>query len=180
MRLLLGLILAQAAFCVEAAAAVPEPSIPEGSSARGPQPDNETEPWWSLQPLHAPDVPKPTGWAEAWARTPVDAFIAKELESRGVTASPEADRVALIRRLSFDLIGLPPAPERVRAFIQDRDPRAYENLVEELLASPRYGERWARHWLDVVHYGDSHGYDKESRAPTRGLIGITSSAPSTG
>ncbi len=79
--------------------------------------------------------------------------------------SPEADRRTLIRRLSFDLHGLPPTPERVQKFVNDSDPQAYEKLVDELLQSPRYGERWARHWLDVVHYGDTHGYDKDKLRP---------------
>ena len=83
--------------------------------------------------------------------------------SRGLTPSPEADRRTLIRRLSFDLIGLPPTPEEIDAFVADPNPNAYEALVDRLLASPHYGERWGRHWLDVVHYGDTHGYDKDKR-----------------
>ncbi len=79
--------------------------------------------------------------------------------------APEADRRTLIRRLTFDLTGLPPTSEEVEEFVQDADPLAYENLVDRLLASPRYGERWARHWLDVVHYGDTHGYDKDKPRP---------------
>jgi hypothetical protein len=121
--------------------------------------------WWSLRPLVQPEKPRLAAWAEKWARTPIDAFIAKELDTHHLTCSPEADRTTLIRRLYFDLVGLLPGPERVCAFVQDRDPRAYENLVEELLASPQYGERWARHWLDIVHYGDSHGFDKDKPRP---------------
>src|SRR5437763_1551886 len=75
--------------------------------------------------------------------------------------SPQADRRTLIRRLSFDLLGLPPDPARVDAFVGDPRPDAYERLVDEMLASPAYGERWAPHWLDVVHYGETHGYDKD-------------------
>ena len=82
---------------------------------------------------------------------------------QGLKPSPEADRRTLIRRLSFDLIGLPPTPEEIDAFVQDPNPNAYEALVDRLLASPHYGERWGRHWLDVVHYGDTHGYDKDKR-----------------
>ncbi len=77
--------------------------------------------------------------------------------------SPEADRRTLIRRLTFDLHGLPPTPEEIDGFLGDDAPDAYEKLVDRLLASPRYGERWGRHWLDVVHYGDTHGYDKDKR-----------------
>ena len=98
-----------------------------------------------------------------WARTPIDAFILSELEKRGLSPSPEADRRTLIRRLTFDLLGLPPTPEEIDAFVGDPSPDAYESLVDRLLASPHYGERWGRHWLDVVHYGDTHGYDKDKR-----------------
>ena len=83
--------------------------------------------------------------------------------ARDSQPSPEADRRTLIRRLTFDLIGLPPTPEEIEAFVHDPDPNAYEALVDRLLASPHYGERWGRHWLDVVHYGDTHGYDKDKR-----------------
>src|SRR5205823_11161456 len=90
-----------------------------------------------------------------WVRTPVDAFVLSRLERQGMAPNPEADRRTLIRRLYFDLLGLPPTPEEVDTFERDRSPDAYERLVERLLASPAYGERWARHWLDVVHYGDT-------------------------
>ena len=91
------------------------------------------------------------------------AFILADARTEGLKPSPEADRRTLIRRLSFDLIGLPPTPEEIEAFVDDPDPNAYEALVDRLLASPHYGERWGRHWLDVVHYGDTHGYDKDKR-----------------
>src|SRR5262249_15399291 len=104
--------------------------------------------------------PVPNG---SWARTPVDAFVLFELGKRRLSPSPEADRRTLIRRLSFDLLGLPPTPDEIGAFVGDPSPAAYESLVDRLLASPRYGERWGRHWLDVVHYGDTHGYDKDKR-----------------
>jgi hypothetical protein len=106
--------------------------------------------WWSLKPLA-----KPAG------EHTIDEFIRAKLAEKGLTPSPEADRATLIRRLTFDLHGLPPAWEEVKAFEADRSPDAYERLVDRLLASPRYGERWARHWLDVAHYGESHGYDKD-------------------
>ena len=88
---------------------------------------------------------------------PIDSFIADKLRANGLRPSPEADRRTLIRRLHFDLHGLPPSPDDIQRFIGDADPKAYEHLVGRLLASPRYGERWARHWLDVVHYGETHG-----------------------
>ncbi|MBX3177280.1 MAG: PSD1 domain-containing protein [Candidatus Hydrogenedentes bacterium] len=94
----------------------------------------------------------------AWPRTEIDHFILAKIEEAGLAPAPEADRRTLIRRLSFGLLGLPPAPEEVVAFENDPDPRAYENLVERYLASPHYGERWARHWLDVARYADTKGY----------------------
>lgn len=122
-----------------------------------------SETWWSLQPLTPPSIPRVK--TPAWVRTPVDAFILDRLEHEGMKPSPEADRRTLIRRLYFDLLGLPPTPAAIDDFVRDAAPDAYENLVERLLASPRYGERWARHWLDVVHYGDTHGYDKDKVRP---------------
>jgi hypothetical protein len=121
------------------------------------------ETWWSLQPLTRPALPPVKN--PAWVRTPVDAFILARLEQQGFTPSGEADRRVLIRRLYHDLLGLPPTPEEIDAFVRDRTRNTYESLVERLLASPRYGERWARHWLDVVHYGDTHGYDKDKLRP---------------
>ncbi|HEX2523757.1 MAG TPA: DUF1549 domain-containing protein, partial [Terriglobia bacterium] len=114
--------------------------------------------WWSLKTLELPLKPVLN---DLWIRTPIDAFILAKLKEKGLTPSPEADRRTLIRRLTYDLHGLPPTPEEVRSFLNDKSPVAYEKLVDRLLASPRYGERWARHWLDTVHYGDSHGYDKD-------------------
>ncbi|MBP6820970.1 MAG: DUF1553 domain-containing protein [Acidobacteria bacterium] len=119
---------------------------------------------WAWQPVQKSVVPTIRNPQSA-IRNEVDAFISAKLSQAGLSMSPAADRRTLIRRLYFDLIGLPPSPERVRQFIADRDPRAYEKLVDELLSSPRYGERWARHWLDVVHYGDTHGYDKDKLRP---------------
>lgn len=116
------------------------------------------EAWWSLRPLIRPKPP-------ADNVSPIDAFIRAKLGEQKLSPSPEADRRTLVRRLYFDLHGLPPTPEDVRAFVGDRSPDAYERLVDRLLSSPRYGERWARHWLDVVHYGDSHGYDKDKPRP---------------
>ena len=119
--------------------------------------------WWSLKPVVRPNVPKVKN--TDGIRNPIDAFIRARLEAEGLAPSKEADRLTLIRRLTFDLHGLPPTPEEVDAFVKDTRPDAYEKLVDRLLASPRYGERWGRHWLDVVHYGDTHGYDRDKRAP---------------
>jgi hypothetical protein len=125
------------------------------------------ETWWSLEPVKRPLVPQfPADSPQAkFVRNPIDAFIVAKLTQQGLSPSLEADRRTLIRRLSFDLTGLPPTPEEIDLFLQDTQPRAYERLVDRLLDSPRYGERWARHWLDVVHYGDTHGYDKDQPRP---------------
>ena len=112
---------------------------------------------WSLEPLRKPPVPP----ASKWAITPIDAFVLARLDELKLTPSPEADRPTLIRRLTYDVQGLPPSWEEIQAFVSDRSPDAYEKLVDRLLASPQYGERWGRHWLDVAHYGESHGYDKD-------------------
>jgi hypothetical protein len=128
-----------------------------GSST--PAPAEET--WWSLRPLSQPAIPAVKD--RSWVRNPVDAFILAKLESKGLQPAAEAERRLLIRRLTYDLHGLPPKPEEVQAFVDDPRPDAYERLVDRLLASPAYGERWARHWLDVAHYGDTHGYDKDKR-----------------
>jgi hypothetical protein len=101
----------------------------------------------------------------AWCRTPIDRFIAARLAEKGLHPSPEADRRTLIRRLSFDLVGLPPTPEEIAAFLEDRSPDAYERVVDRLLDSPHHGERWARHWMDVVHFAETHGHDQDRIRP---------------
>ncbi len=120
--------------------------------------------WWSLKPLVRPAVPKIQN-PKAQIHNPIDAFIIAKLTELGLPQSPEADRRTLIRRLHFDLVGLPPTPAEIEAFVADSDPQAYQRLVDRLLASPHYGERWARHWLDVVHFGETHGYDKDKPRP---------------
>ena len=120
--------------------------------------------WWSLLPIKRPAVPK-IERAAAWIHSPIDAFVMRRLRENGIEPSASADRRTIIRRLYYDLIGLPPSPTVVEAFVADQSPQAYEALVDRLLASPHYGERWARHWLDVVHYGDTHGYDKDKLRP---------------
>jgi hypothetical protein len=118
--------------------------------------------WWSLAPLAKVAVP---AIDSPWVRTPVDAFVLARLQERHLTPSAEADRRTLIRRLTYDLHGLPPTPEEIDAFVRDSSGDAFANLVDRLLASPRYGERWGRYWLDVVHFGESHGYDKDKPRP---------------
>jgi hypothetical protein len=131
--------------------------VPPQSGAKG------TATWWSLKPVEQPKVPEVKEAKRI--RNPIDAFVLAKLEAKGLSFSPEADRVTLIRRLTFDLHGLPPTPEEIDGFVNDKADNAYEELVERLLKSPRYGERWGRHWLDVVHYGDTHGYDRDKRRP---------------
>ena len=126
-------------------------------------PDQKLD-WWSLKPIVRPLVPQIKSTPNA-VSNPIDAFILAKLRERNLAPSPEADRRTLIRRLYFDLIGLPPAPEEVAAFLADKDGQAYEKLADKLLASPQHGERWARHWLDVAHFGETHGYDKDKLRP---------------
>jgi mono/diheme cytochrome c family protein len=118
---------------------------------------------WSYRPLQAVEPPRLK--ESAWCRTPIDRFIGAALEARGIRASLPADRRTLIRRLYFDLIGLPPSPQEVEAFVADARPAAYEELVDRLLANPRYGERWGRHWLDVARYADSDGLESDADRP---------------
>jgi len=116
---------------------------------------------WAFRPPQRPALPAVRGTARA--RNPVDRFVLAALEAQGLTLSPEADRVTLIRRVTFDLIGLPPTPEEVDAFLADARPDAYERVVDRLLADARHGERWARHWLDTAGYADSEGVLQEDR-----------------
>ncbi len=125
--------------------------------------------WWSLKPLVQPAVPSgkpsllaPGQWPGVSAPpNPIDAFIEQSLTEKKFPIAPEADRRTLIRRLYFDLTGLPPMPAEVAAFVADRAPAAYDHLVDRLLASPRYGERFARHWMDTAHFAETHGHDQD-------------------
>ncbi len=120
---------------------------------------------WAFQPVKKPNPP--TVKNSDWVKTPLDAFVLASLEAKGLTPTPVADRRTLIRRVYFDLHGLPPTPQEMADFENDRSPDAYPRLVERLLSSPRYGERWGRHWLDVARYADSKGYvfTEERRYP---------------
>ena len=118
--------------------------------------------WWSFRPLRRPAVPASDS---SWVRATVDAFILAKLSEAELTPSPPADRRTLIRQLTFDLHGLPPTPEEIAAFLDDRAPDAYERLVDRLLASPRYGEAWGRHWLDLARYADTAGDSSDYPIP---------------
>ncbi|MFN0171370.1 MAG: PSD1 and planctomycete cytochrome C domain-containing protein, partial [Bryobacteraceae bacterium] len=117
--------------------------------------------WWSLRPLTRPPVPEVSSSDVHWVRTPVDRFIAAKLREKNLSPSSEAGRRTMLRRVSFDLTGLPPTPEEMSAFLSDPAADAYEKVVDRLLDSPRYGERWARHWMDVVHFAETDGYESD-------------------
>jgi hypothetical protein len=139
--------------------------IAGGARTAGPEPaaigrgfyiTPEERAFWAFQPIRRPEVPcRPPS---AGARNPVDAFLLARLQDKGLTFAPEADKRTLLRRACFDLLGLSPTPEETARFLADNRPDAYEHLIDRLLASPRYGERWGRHWLDVAGYADSEGY----------------------
>jgi hypothetical protein len=134
----------------------PSPT-PSAATSAAPEPDD----WWSLRPIVRPAVPSPAGDD----RSPVDVFLAEGLRDKGLTPAPEADRRTLVRRVAFDLTGLPPTPEEVEAFVTDDRPDAYDRLVDRLLASPAYGERQARFWMDLVHFAETHGHDQDRIRP---------------
>ena len=129
---------------------------PQGLTLQEPRVDDFD--WWSYRPPVRPPVPEID---HRWAKSAIDKFILDKLNKKGLTPSEPADRRTLIRRVTYDLIGLPPTHEEVDRFVHDTGPQAYEKLVDRLLRSKHYGERWARHWLDVVKYADTHGYDKD-------------------
>ena len=142
--------------------------IDEGAKTARPEPDKitpgffitaEEQAFWAFQPIRHSPLPR-IKQADRM-RTPIDAFVLARLEDKSLSFSPEADRRTLIRRASFDLLGLPPTPEEIDQFLSDKSEDAYERLIDRLLASPFYGERWGRHWLDVAGYADSEGYTEE-------------------
>jgi len=118
---------------------------------------------WAFQPRSHPSVPTFSSTADRqWVGNPIDAFILAQLRKSGLKPAPAADRRTLIRRVYFDLIGLPPTPEDVERFVRDRSPDAWSRLVDRLLDSPEYAERWARHWLDVVRFAESDGFEYDT------------------
>jgi len=118
---------------------------------------------WAYQRVK--DQPVPQVADAEWRANPVDAFIYDKLQAKGLKPAPPASRAALIRRTTFDLIGLPPTPEEIAAFVADTSPDAYKNLIERLLASPHYGEKWGRHWLDVIRYAETNGFERDNPKP---------------
>lgn len=123
----------------------------------------EARQFWSFRPVVRPEVPQVADGA--WVRTPIDAFIRAKLEAEGLEPVPPADKPALLRRAYYDLLGLPPTPAEVAAFVADDDPRAFERVVDRLLDSPHYGERWARHWLDLVRYAETNSFERDGAKP---------------
>ena len=124
--------------------------------------DSQSQAWWAFR---APVPVKPPNLKESWVRNPIDAFLLARMRGAGIRPNVAADRLTLIRRVTFDLHGLPPTPEEVDAFVNDRRPDAYERVVERLLASPRYAERQARHWLDLARFAESEGFKADETRP---------------
>src|SRR5689334_12460984 len=119
--------------------------------------------FWSLVPVKRQAVPAVKN--QAWVKNPIDAFVLAKLEEKNLTPNPPADRLTLLRRATIDMTGLPPTPEETQQFLNDKSPNAWEKVVDRLLASPAYGERWGRHWLDVVRYADSNGFKADETRP---------------
>src|SRR5262245_29939652 len=148
-------------------AAVPAFAAAPPRGAEAPRPAH-----WSLRQPVRPAVPHFTDPSlQGWVRNPLDAFVLARLVREGLRPAPaldgqgESGRRVLIRRVTFDLTGLPPTPEEVEAFVNDRSPDAYERLIDRLLASPAYGERWGRHWMDVARYAETEGFEYDRQRP---------------
>ncbi|HXI52656.1 MAG TPA: PSD1 and planctomycete cytochrome C domain-containing protein, partial [Candidatus Saccharimonadales bacterium] len=143
------------------------PASPPAAAARpgkgGSEVTEQDRAWWAFQPIRRPPVPS-TKW-QARAANPIDRFVFAQLETKGLTPNPSANPRELVRRLHFDLVGLPPSPEEVDAFASHPTSEAWEELVDRLLARPEYGERWGRHWLDVVRFAQSNGYERDGEKP---------------
>ena len=118
---------------------------------------------WSFRPIV--DPAEPNVQDKKWPRTSIDRFVLAKLEAANLKPAPPADRRTLIRRAYYDLIGLPPTPEEVQDFVKDESPRAYERIIDSLLENPHYGEKWGRHWLDLVRYAESNSYERDGTKP---------------
>ena len=125
--------------------------------------DEKAKAFWSFQPVATPKLPATHD--NGWVKTPIDAFVLAKLEQAGLQPAPAASKTALLRRAYYDLIGLPPSPEEVEAFVADDSPEAFERIIDKLLASPLYGERWGRHWLDLVRYAETNSYERDGAKP---------------
>jgi hypothetical protein len=136
---------------------------PKDASRTQPSTFAEGRKHWAFQPVK--DSPPPQVKNQAWVRTPIDRFILDKLENKGIQPAPQASKLTLLRRVTYDLIGLPPTPKEIEDFLADQSKDAYAKVVDRLLASPRYGEYWGRHWLDVARYADSTGMDEDHIYP---------------
>jgi mono/diheme cytochrome c family protein len=141
----------------------PWPAGREIRTAGPPAVDDAARNFWSFRPVVRPPVP--TVKRADWVKSPIDAFVLAKLEAAGLQPAPPAEKTALLRRVYYDLIGLPPTPAEVEDFLKDDSPLAYEKVVDRLLASPHYGERWGRHWLDLVRYAETNGYEFDTAKP---------------
>ncbi len=148
-------------------AAAPDRSTASPGASIAPDVTERARSFWSFRPIGDPEPPSVRD--AAWPTSPIDRFILARLEAVGLSPSPTADKVTLIRRVMFDLIGLPPTPEEIAAFVRDDSPDAYERLVDRLLASPHYGERWGRYWLDIARYGEDQAHSFQPRLYPHGF-----------
>ena len=149
---------------VDLGAPYDEPLVDKPAAGDGPlEITDKHREFWAFRPLAK--RPPPAVPEEDWARTPIDRFVLEKLVSKGLTPNPAASRRTLIRRAYLDLLGLPPAPEEVDSFVNDSSPSAYEDLIDHLLQSPHYGERWARHWMDIARFAESHGFEEDHDRP---------------
>ncbi|MCX6378879.1 MAG: PSD1 and planctomycete cytochrome C domain-containing protein [Armatimonadetes bacterium] len=140
----------------KAGKSIPAPNTP-------PKVTPETMKFWSFQPVKRPTPPTVKG--KSWVKSPIDAFVLQGLESANLTPNPSASKVALLRRATYDLTGLPPTPEETRAFLTDTSTTAYQKVLDRLLASPQYGVKWGRHWLDLVRYAETNSYERDGHKP---------------
>ncbi|MDX2035883.1 MAG: PSD1 and planctomycete cytochrome C domain-containing protein [Isosphaeraceae bacterium] len=148
---------------IDAGAPYDRPLVDSAAAADRSKVGPEARAFWSFQPIRRVAPPEVRG--VGWPRTAVDRFILAPLEAKGLEPAPEADRRTLIRRVALDLIGLPPTPEEIAAFLADKAPDAYERMVDRLLENRHFGERWARHWLDLARFAESHGYEQDYDRP---------------
>ncbi|MFK7739799.1 MAG: DUF1553 domain-containing protein [Planctomycetota bacterium] len=142
-------------------------SMAVAQRADAPERSDSAANWWAYQPLLRPAVPDVTkrGDDGGWVRSPIDAFVLSGLRDRGLTPAPAADRHTLLRRVTYDLTGLPPTQQQIDEFVSDASAEAYQKVVDRLLASPQYGVKWAQHWLDLVRYAETDGYERDSKKP---------------
>ncbi|HMF15218.1 MAG TPA: DUF1549 domain-containing protein, partial [Gemmataceae bacterium] len=125
---------------------------------------DEDRQFWSFRPLQKVEPPRVKN--DGWCKTTLDRFILAKQEAKGISGNPAVDKRTLLRRAYFDLVGLPPTPQETAQFLNDTEPNAYERLIDRLLDNPHYGERWARHWLDLARFAESHGYEQDYDRPT--------------